>query len=134
MNAWLEFARALSPALVALAGVVLAGLRTYDRYLHRKALMTATPGQREALEKMPTPSPLIDRGGALLLLLAVGLTLVTLPRLVEDRADRALRDRLQYARQWICADCQEVPAIGDFHADSRRRGMPVYEVGDVPER
>jgi len=132
MTAWLEFARALSPALVALAGVVLAGLRTYDRYLHRKALMTATPEQREALEKMPVPSPLYDRGGALMMLLAVGLTLVDLPRLVEDRADRALRDRLQYARQWICSDCQ--PAIGDFHADSRRRGMPVYEVDDVPQR
>lgn len=127
MNAWLEFARALSPALVALAGVVLAGLRTYDRYLHRKALMTATPEQREALEKMPVPSPLYDRGGALLMLLAVGLTLVTLPRLVGDRADRALRDRLQYARRWICSDCQEVPAIGDFRTDQRGPGLPVYQ-------
>ena len=128
MNNWLELARILSPAFVALAGTIYAALKTYDRHLHRKALLVATPEQREALEKMPVPSPLLDRGGALLLLFAVGLTLAALPRLAEDRAEHALRQRLQYAKRRNCAECSEVPGIGDFRADSRPAGLPVYEV------
>ena len=130
MNNWLELARILSPAFVALAGTVYAALKTYDRHLHRKAILAATPEQREALEKMPVPSPLLDRGAGMLLLLAVGLTLAALPRLAEDRAEHALRQRLQYAKRWVCSDCQEVPAIGDFRVDSRADGLPVYEVSN----
>lgn len=128
MNNWLELARIFSPALVALAGAILAALRTYDRHLHRKAIMVATDAQRAALEKMPVPSPLYDRGGALLLLLAVGLTVFDLPRQADDRAMRALGQRLQYAKRWKCADCLEVPEIGDFQVDQRATGMPVYDV------
>lgn len=128
MNNWLEFARALSPIFVAIVGALCVALKTYDRHLHRKTLLAATPEQREALEKMPVPSPLLDRGGALLLLLAAGLTLAALPRLVEDRAEHALRQRLQYAKRWSCFDCQELPPIGDFRTDGRGPGLPVYQV------
>lgn len=55
--------------------------------------------------------------GSLAFQLGEGVTMARLRRVIEDRAGQVAR--------W---------PVGDFHADLRHRGFPVYEVSDVPER
>ncbi|TXH11818.1 MAG: hypothetical protein E6R03_13935 [Hyphomicrobiaceae bacterium] len=113
-------------AIASITGAVLMCLlRTYDRWAHRRAIMSATPDQRAALEKMPVPSPLLDRGGPALLLLALGTALALWPRLQEYRVERIL-ERAGAAR-WAYSGCQP-GSIGDFNADLRPDGLPVYRL------
>ena len=111
-------------AIASIAGAVLMCLlRTYDRWAHRRAIMSATPDQRAALEKMPVPTPLLDRGGPALLLLATGTALALWPRLQEYQVARSLN---RASRRWACAECQvDSGKIGDFQADLRPDGLPV---------
>ena len=112
---WLELARILSPAAVALAGLGIALLRVLDRHLHRRALAVATPEEIEVLKQMPQPSPLLRLGGPTLVLMALGGVLAGWIKLPgpERMANRA--------------------TVGDFQPDHRPHGLPTKEASHVQD-
>lgn len=112
---WLELARILSPAAVALAGLGIALLRVLDRHLHRRALAVATPEQIEVLKQMPQPSPLLRLGGPTLVLMALGGVLAGWIKLPGP-------ERL--ARRG---------SVGDFAPDLRPGGLPMKGSDDVQD-
>lgn len=111
---WLEFARVISPAAVAMAGLGIALLRVIDRQLHRRAIAAATPEKLDVLKQIPQPTPLLRLGGPTLVLMALGGVLAGW---VAMSGGARFANRAQ--------------SLGDFGADHRPMGLPIQEFTDV---
>lgn len=115
--------------IAAISAIALGAFNLTAYLVHVWAVMRANPQQLAELSKIEPPKFLRSRGPALIFF-AIGATLALAPHVAEYQTNRALQRRLQYAKRWTCIDCQEVPAIGDFRADDRAPGMPVYRVAN----
>lgn len=101
----------LAPVIGA---ILLGAFRLAAYYLRIRAIMTATPEQRAALDKIEPPTFLRSSGPALALLTWGGI--------MAGRAHLASPERF----------AKKAP-VGDFQADLRHRGLPLREADHVQD-
>lgn len=111
----IDWTQVLTVAVPAVSAAVVAVCQCIAYALRLKAALQANPDQLKDLETVKSPGSLIERGGPAIML--VGLSAAVAAALYTGHAKLVRRSVAPMLAQ---------DRIGDFQADLRPDGLPVY--------